>query len=292
MAWQKLSQRSGGAAPDGPYEGVPAHLKYPLISWLRFRLGTGHPFTAKESLIRTLMIRFRWPTPLNVPWHEHGEELILSAAGGEDRFNVEPWDEDSVTNHEFFLDLIDATLDILGESQNDWRSLERMLTDGDSVWRVSEDRRSFASRVSDEAQAIYDAATSISDDAAKELREAWRNAFGRNGDPSDAWDHAVKAMEALLIPLVVPKEKKPNLGHVVGQLANQGHLWRMILPGKNGDNDVGPLVGMLNGIWPNVDRHSGVPTSRPPTDQEARAAVTLAAAILQWHRDGWVLERR
>jgi hypothetical protein len=62
-------------------------------------------------------------------------------------------------------------------------------------------------------------------------------------------------------------------------------------PVKHFKADVAPLVGMLDGIWPNTDRHQGSATNRSPMAQEARAVVTLAATIVQWHREGWVVQK-
>ena len=293
MTWQRLSARAAGTQPDGPYEGVPGHLKYPLIGWLRECFGLeGIKTTAQEPLIRTIAIRFRETVPMNVNLRAFAQSLIVEAAGGDDSHDVREEDEDRVTNHEYFLDLIDATLDLIGSGTNRWYELNTLLIEGESVWRVADDRRSLARVVSDEAKATFDVATAVGDEITTHIREAWSNAFGRKGDPSDAWEHAVKAMEALFIPVVVPNQTKPNLGHAVGQLRSQGHLWKLVLPGKELDHDVAPLVGMLDLIWPNVDRHPGVSTTRPPTPEESRAAVTLAATIVQWHRDGWVVQRR
>lgn len=192
---------------------------------------------------------------------------------------------------DYFLDLVDGALQIHGHEYKGKRLIQLLDTAG-SVWTVAEDYKSLSRVVSDEAQATFDLATAVADEAATELREAWANAFGRNGNPSDAWDHAIKAMEALFIPLVIPKKDKANLGGVIGELRNQGHVWKIVLPGKDDDNDVGPLVGMLDGIWPNIDRHQGNTKNRPPTEPEARAVVTLAATIIQWHREGWVVQKR
>ena len=146
--------------------------------------------------------------------------------------------------------------------------------------------------MTDEAQATFDAATSVADDITTEMKEAWANAFGHNGDPSDAWDHAIKAMEDVLVPVVLPNQQNATLGSALGHLRSQGNLWKMVLPGKDQSHDVAPLVAMLELIWPNHDRHGGTAPKRTPSEQEARAVVTQAATIVQWHRDGWVLQRR
>jgi hypothetical protein len=49
-------------------------------------------------------------------------------------------------------------------------------------------------------------------------------AYGRQQDASDAWDHAIKVVKAVLIDVVVPKKKNPNLDHVLGHLQRQGNV--------------------------------------------------------------------
>jgi hypothetical protein len=247
------------------------------MNWVQGLVGGSVYQSAHEAALREIGVRFRLTLPNNTEWKRFADSLVASAGKDE----------------EFFLDLIDALLDVFGPAHNEWAELDRTFGSGASVWRVGDDRTSLARVVSDEAQATFEAAVSVADDVTTELKEAWANAFGRNGDPSDAWDHAIKALEDLLIRVVVPNQTKPNLGHVVGQLGNQGAQWKLVLPGKNQDHDVAPLVGMLDLIWPNHDRHGGGQTpKRTPSAQEARAVVTLAATIVQWHREGWVVQRR
>ena len=195
---------------------------------------------------------------------------------------------------EIAVDMIDATLEVLGPGSNHWFVLQQHLTAGASAWQVTDDRTGLTRVVADEAQATYDGATAIADEATDELREAWLNAFGRNGDPSDAWDHAIKAVEHALIREMMPSDHSATLGKVIGQLgsAQSAAQWRMILPGQDASHDVAPLVGMLRLIWPNHDRHGGTAPPRPPSEQEARAVVSLAATIVQWHREGWVVQKR
>jgi hypothetical protein len=266
-----------GVAPDGPFEGVPPHLQQGLAHWWESvaQAGSGGYF-GHERELRELASHLR--EGVNPNWNaaDLGRGMIATAR----------------QNDEFFLDLVDGTLQIFRVGNAATNALKRLLDISGSVWSVAPDGQSLVRVVSDEAQATYESATSVADDITTEMREAWVNAFGRNADPSDAWDHAIKAMEALFIPMIVPNQTKPNLGHAVGQLRNQGQLYKLVLPGKDLNHDVGPLVGMLDLIWPNVDRHPGVATTRPPTEEEARAVVALAATIVQWHRDGWVVQMR
>ncbi|SDC93492.1 hypothetical protein SAMN05444580_102128 [Rhodococcus tukisamuensis] len=193
-----------------------------------------------------------------------------------------------------FLDVVDATLNVAGSWGNNNHELRTLLESAASAWTVGQDRQSLARIVSSEAQNTFELAVAEADEASKELRDAWANAFGRNGNPSDAWDHAIKAVEDTLIPVVVPKKDKANLGSVIGVLGSQQSAgqWQMVLPGHELTNDVTPLVAMLRLIWPNHDRHGGVATKRSPSEAEARAVVTLAATIVQWHRQGWAVQKR
>ncbi|MGW8813833.1 hypothetical protein [Gordonia terrae] len=150
---------------------------------------------------------------------------------------------------------------------------------------MSDDGTALERRVSDELAETVRLATTPEDEATNELRLAWSNAYGRNGSPSYAWLHALKALECLLCPVVVPKKDKPTLGDVLGVLrANDGNKWRGSLPGKNKDHPVQPLVGALELLWPNPDRH-GEPSPQPPSEEEARTVVALAAALVQGHRE-------
>jgi hypothetical protein len=54
---------------------------------------------------------------------------------------------------------------------------------------------------------------------------AWTKAYGREPDASDASDHAIKAVEALLLPVVVPKQAQAKIGQVVGEPPSKGHQW-------------------------------------------------------------------
>jgi hypothetical protein len=110
------------------------------------------------------------------------------------------------------LDLVDAGLHLKWNRPEDLQTLNELLILGGSVWQVDPNGRQLIRRVDLTAAAPYEKATTPNDVAAEELAEAWRRAYGRNPDASDAWDHAIKAVEATLIPIVSPNQNKPTLG--------------------------------------------------------------------------------
>ncbi|MBY3988003.1 hypothetical protein HQO84_18580 [Rhodococcus fascians] len=271
MAWQRLSQRANGQGPDGPHEGVPDHLVHGVVDWFNTVVGYTRTSMLDHDLVRLLATRMQLALPRKALGGMEIRLALMSQATSDD---------------EFCLDLVDCTLATAGSAnnQNEWLSV--LLAEGGSVWQVSDDLDALTRVVAGEAKDSYTAAVTTNDPASEELRTAWKNAYGRNGDPSDAWDHAIKALEHLLIPVVVSSKAKATLSDVVGTLRrNDGNKWRCSLPGKDETNDVAPLVGTLELIWPNtVDRHGGSAANRPPTAAEARTVVSLTVALVQAHR--------
>ncbi|MFD3462512.1 hypothetical protein ACFWVM_22605 [Nocardia fluminea] len=298
MTWAPLSQRTGKAEPDGPFEGVPQHLNGRMMSWSRAAV---HELHLEE--IDRLMLRLRVPN----------RGLASSIFGSSDGRETLVIDVFIVGTEDQALDLVDALLFYGHEAaqeiesrhgresalDNGWfadsglpAQLRSILAIGGSVWTVSPECNRLVHAIEETAEQAYEQATSVEDAATQELREAWTNAYGRNGDASDAWDHAIKALEDVLIPVVVPKKAKASLSDVVGQLRGQGAQWKMALPGPDKTYSVDALVGMLGWVWPNPDRHGGSAPRRKPSIVEAQMIVTCAAMIVQWHRQGWIVARR
>jgi hypothetical protein len=193
-------------------------------------------------------------------------------------------------SRELVLDAVDAVLHFGGVDMGDLNGLSEILQLGGSVWQVDRSGDRLIRRVDAAAAAAFEDAVSPNDVASSELQEAWVAAYGRNPDASDAWDHSIKAVEGILIPVVTPSKKKATLGDVVGTLDSQGSRWQLALHGHDGSRSVAPLVSMLRLMWPNPDRH-GSGTSKKPSLDEAQAVVNLAVTIVQWGRTG-VLSKR
>ena len=290
LTWQPLSVRDGRVKNEGPYEDVPEHLFEPLRHWVETS------FTGE-------------PGYMDATW---GGPRLAAAV----RFPIRPRPGQPLTVQEVtqalvrapvvMLDVVDAVLHLYASFPNLgslspflddsflWssrcRDLDELLKLAGSVWRVGPNRDCLVRSVDPTATAAFVHASSPSDVASDELKEAWSAAYGRNADPSDAWDHSIKAVEGILIPIVTPNKAKATLADVVGSLNSQGHLWKLEMHGHDGTQSVAPLASMLRLMWPNPDRH-GSAGSRKPLLVEAQAVVHLAVTIVQWARSD-VLSKR
>ena len=196
-------------------------------------------------------------------------------------------DEAQGRDAEGLLDLVHYAIQVAGTPYA-INELEQLLTDGGSVWSATSE--GLQRRVPPAVQDAYEAAVSPADVASDELEEAWSNVYGRHPDPSDAWDHAIKAVEAILIPIVCPTKDKANLGSVAGDLKAQPGRFTFGLQ-STGIGGVETLEAMIRLMWPNPDRHGGGPNPRVPTIEQARAVVQMAVTIAQWGRDGQIVRR-
>jgi hypothetical protein len=273
VVWQRLSVRSGTTSDDGPYDEVPSHLVLPLCRWVSVTFG-GEEYSVLDYH--------------NAP--RLASAIRLTVDQGRTTFSVYGIAAHLRFEPQLVLDAVDAVLYLHNVNQSQGNALDEVLQLGGSVWKVGPSRGSLVRRVDVAAETSFQEASSPSDAASSELQEAWKSAYGRNPDASDAWDHSIKAVESVLIPVVNPNKAKATLADVVGSLSSQGPLWKLVLRGHDGSQDVGPLVTMLRLMWPNPDRHGSNPHRKPSLD-EAQAVVSLAVTIVQWARDG-VLSRR
>jgi len=118
------------------------------------------------------------------------------------------------------------------------RHLDELLMLGGSVWRIGPNKDRLVRRVDPTATSAFVQASSPDDIASAELKEVWTAAYARNPDASDALGHAIKAVEAFLIPMVNPTNTKATLGTVIRTL-NEPGLWWLVLEGPEGSGERG-----------------------------------------------------
>lgn len=242
----------GWTEPDTElYEGIPDHLAYPLTAWtdeaIRF---------APEAVLDAVASRLRMP---------------LEVDGYAITYQIRDFIRSDARLH---LNFVDHMLALEMGSAGD---LEAILEFAGSAYTVEDDR--LQKRVSDEERDSYRKATSAEDEVSKELKEAWHNAFGQSPDPSDAWDHAITAVEDLLIPIIVPGAKKANLGHVISAINDKPSKWTYGMDDGGQKDEMGTLAALVAQIWANPDRHGGG-LKRTPRQDEAERVVMAAVLIV------------
>lgn len=269
MPWQPLSVRVGKRQPQTPYDGVPPHLVRPLVNWIKEFFVVDRYNSINPTAVRFFGILNEVVVPANA---DEGQLLnhILSQ---------------SAKDQDFCLDMVDSILHFGTVSAVQLQELGGSLSLGGSIWQVAPGGKSLVERLDNTAIQQFTLAVTPDEEASTELAEAWEKAYGRNPNASDAWDHAIKAVETILIPIVCPMKNKPTLADVAGCLKAQPNQWRLRLETNGSHGAVETLEAMLRLMWPNPDRHGGT-ARRMPSLEEARAVVQLAVTITQWGRTG------
>ena len=281
---QPIAPRAGRPAPPDMRADLALILRTALVNWLTGWLVPPRTMSpgAVEATIRgfeqrALMVATALDLHIGNRVEAAYDQVRAYAKGDEE-----------------LLDVVHVTLNVIGSEGVTYRNppyeeVARILAFGRSAWTANDN--GLVRRADPTAQAAMDQATATPDSASTELVEAWIQAHDRAGDPGDAWDHSIKAVEAALIPVVVPNKNKPNLGDVIGQLRGQPHLWKLGIRGQNRDNGVEPLVAMLTLLWPDPNRHGSPTPEAPATPEEGRALVNVAVTVVQWARDGLLTRR-
>jgi hypothetical protein len=130
--------------------------------------------------------------------------------------------------------------------------------------------------------------TTQGDDPARHLDAAWQAAFGRDPDPATAYSEAVKAVEAVAIPVVSPNHSKATLGTVLGELRANPSKFESVF-----ETDAEPrrgvpvspveaIIALADLLWKNqTERHAPVV---PVTQAQAESAAHIALVLVQAFR--------
>jgi hypothetical protein len=118
------------------------------------------------------------------------------------------------------------------------------------------------------------------------LAEAWLLAYGQNPRPSSAYAEAIKAMEASLVELVEPNNKKATFGTIISKLRDQ--KW---VVGSETLTDAGSqnlLVDLCNLAWKGQsDRHAtDFESFRSVTQRDAELAISVAIFVVHAANNG------
>ena len=264
--WIPLSK---GSQPDEAlYEGLPPWIAVSVYGWTQKtlnELGWTHSGEDAEQVLTEAFDReMRLAQPLSISRYSATTELQERG-------------DDVLT-----LDYVDFLLARIGDSIPS-RTLEAILEQGGSAWRVGS-RNGFPGlerRVPIAVQEVAEAAMASAGDAGLLLNEAWVAVYGRNPDPEDAYEKAIKAVESSAVPKVTPDDRKATLGKVISVMRSQKD-WALALTDSEGKYDYGVVTGMCAALWSGQPSRHGGNGYRKPTVEEAEIAVQLAVALVQW----------
>lgn len=170
--------------------------------------------------------------------------------------------------------------------------LDEYFVDAGSAYRVAADKAGLELRLDDTVTLAAEQTAIAMPGAGAHLAEAWRRTYGLHPDPTTGYRDAVRAVEQVACPLVLPDDRAATLGKVIAHLRQGGHRWTFALVDRDGHGTVEPLVAMLDRLWTGqVSRHAGGQKSRDQTLPEAQAAVHLAATLVQLLGAGALTQR-
>lgn len=269
--WTPLSKRDRqpAAEEEAPFEGVPEHLYGPLVRWLT---ESQHWFGG----LRSVYLRLRWAQ------EKAGvlEDLTARASA----------------NPDDLLDAADAALSLPPQkwvAERIGNELEDILRLGSSAWRVSGDYRRLERRIDATVMQARNATMKRRHGSSEYLAEAWRLAYGRNPDPSNAYHAAIKAVEAAAAPLVSPKNKRTTLGTIIRDMEAAPQKWRLAIVRADGKADLAPLLEPMRLLWHGqTDRHGTGSEPVRVTPEAATAAVHLAVMLVHWFQAGFVIRNQ
>lgn len=264
MAWRP-GQRAAHLELEAPYEDVPDHLFGHLLDWLTVLLNSAEIIYGLGAHLRLSM-----PDPRRGTVQRDRAQVTL-------RHHI-------VNDRVAMLDAIEWVLNHYGNDLGRIADeLEEILATGNSAYRVRADHQGLEMRTTPEVRDVVQTTVAEATGSAGEhLATAWNEAYGRNPDPGKAYSEAIKAVEAAAAPVVSPKHLKATLGTIIGDIKSVPQKWSFAIARPNGDSveDVHRLMSLL---WEGqTSRHGGVNLTVPETLEAARAAVHVAATLVQF----------
>jgi hypothetical protein len=282
MSWRPLSLRGKSDVRfDEPAEGMPIWLRGPVLDWVRgsfIRPGYGGPVVNREAL-NALQLAFRLEKPLA---GRKPPDLVT------DLMNRLYEDE------EFALDGLDWMLHHWhyfrkAYESREWASeLGEMLRQGGSAWEVTSSDAQFqlTRRAVGPVLDVLEHTATEAIRAHDYLATAWSKLTGRHPDPSGTYRDAVRAVEAVAKPVVLPANAKATLGQMIPAMRDKPEKWTTTL------GSVGDVRALMEAVWTGqLDRHGTDDETVPlnVSSAEADAAFSICLDLVRQFVGGHVM---
>lgn len=167
--------------------------------------------------------------------------------------------------------------------------LEYILNEGGSAWTIIRWNATYArlaKRVPESVNNVFHNVLSATDIASRKLQEAWVDAYGANPRASVAYSNAVVAVETAALTVISVNKQDATLANLFSILEADNPKWRLVLRDSDKAPGAKSLAAMLRTLWRGHQSRHGRPDYTDATLEEARAAVVLAATLVQWFTSG------
>jgi hypothetical protein len=140
-------------------------------------------------------------------------------------------------NEEFALDVLDWMLHhwqqiVEGYRAKEWaQELNHTLRQGGSAWEVTQTDPAFqlTRRAVGPVVDVLDLTATEATRAHDHLGSAWSKLTGRDPDPSGAYREAIRAVESVAKPLILPKDNLATMGLMIAAMRDKPEKWTTTL---------------------------------------------------------------
>ncbi len=276
-----LSVRAGDSSDRiawlTPAEGVPDHLRSSLVNWIDWAFSLLWKEDERDGglmLIERVLrfsVRVRSTTYIGLP----------------------PQPRDALNLVDFLLYRLDKLEErSVGLGGDVAPVLDELLADASSVWTVTPrggGSYELTRRVPSAARDAAALAMAPQTLAADHLRRSWSAAYRREPDYKSAYDHAVLAVEAVVVPAAIPTAapNRRTLGGANAHIRQTSNRWTV----NEVEGSSGVLLANLELLWNNHPRHADEEDGSeyvPVTRETAQVMVSTAITVVQWFTTGAV----
>lgn len=289
--WRPLFDRlKKEHSEDTLHEGIPDHMWSSLIGWLQTAVFESplmstrpQPSTQKlQEIERTCRIPLEWEQGPRGAWRSLLQQMV--------------------DDHELALEVVNRVLSWVSGSYPNRTERQHILEavsifeDSGSAWKVAIDDDGdmcLQQRVSQEISDRYESVTRRAGERASEhLRIAWYELYGREPDPTEAYEHAVKAVEAAARPVLAPDDENATLTKMTANLRDAQHKWsvEMASDAKH-TTGVDAVHAMMDALGKGQHTRHGKPDPTQPKDaspDEGEAALHVAITLVHWFDAGLI----
>ena len=167
--------------------------------------------------------------------------------------------------------------------------LEYILSEGGSAWTIMRWNDIYARltrRVPEGVTEAFHDVLRATDRASRKLQEAWLDAYGPDPRASVAYSNAVVAVETAALTVIPVNKQDATLANLFSILEAEKPKWQLVLRDSDKAPGAKSLAVMLRTLWRGHQSRHGRPDYTDATLEEARAAVVLAATLVQWFTSG------